>query len=124
SWSETLDDRKFYYGVIEQPEEKPTNRRAAMGFMQKWVAVGPMSSISLDTETPYVGQHSPVVTLTGAQEQGMIQHGLAIKSGTDYIGRIVLRADSGSKVTVRLSWGNNQSVSQRISTSTKWKTHH
>lgn len=123
-WSETLDDRKFYYGVIERPEEKPENRRAAMAFMQKWVAVGPMSSISLDTETPYVGEHSPVVTLTGEKEQGMIQYGLALKSGIDYIGRIVLRGDSGQKITVRLSWGDGHSVSHAVTTSKKWKTHH
>src|SRR5690606_12663634 len=90
-WSETLDDRKFYYGVIEKQEEKPTYRRAAMAYIQKWIAVGPMSSISLDTENPYVGEHSPVVTLNGSQEQGMVQHGLALKSGTAYNGRIVLR---------------------------------
>src|SRR5690606_7438365 len=124
-WSETLDDRKFYYGVIEKPEEKPTNRRAAMAYIQKWIAVGPTSSISLDTENPYVGEHSPVVTLNGSQEQGMVQHGLALKSGTAYNGRIVLRGDSGAKVTVKLTWGSgeNQTASHRISTSKKWKTY-
>src|SRR5690606_41389940 len=27
-WSETLDDRKFYFGVLEKPEPEPTDRRA------------------------------------------------------------------------------------------------
>ena len=46
-WSETLDDRKFYYGVVAQRDGKPADRRGAMGFMEKWVAIGPMSAIAL-----------------------------------------------------------------------------
>ncbi|MBO9715634.1 MAG: alpha-L-arabinofuranosidase [Pseudoxanthomonas sp.] len=123
-WSETLDDRKFYYGVIEKAEEKPTDRRAAMGFVHKWIAVGPMSAIALDKDHPYVGEHSPVVTLDGSQERGMAQHELALKSGTPYNGRIVLRADPGVEVTVRLVWGSDGSgaLAQEIPASEKWKT--
>ncbi|HEX7764699.1 MAG TPA: hypothetical protein VF433_13945, partial [Cellvibrio sp.] len=80
-WSETLDDRKFYFGVLEKPEPEPTDRRARMAMMQKWLAVGPISAISLDTQNAYVGEHSPVVALDAAQERGMVQHKLAIKSG-------------------------------------------
>lgn len=122
-WSETLDDRKFYFGVLEKPEPEPTDRRARMAMLQKWLAVGPISAISLDTQNAYVGKHSPVVALDAAQERGMVQHKLAIKSGTPYKGRIVLRGD-GAKVTVRLSWGEGQSVAHKISTTKKWKTHH
>ena len=123
-WSETLDDRKFYFGVLAKPEEKPTDRRGAMSYMQKWIAVGPLSAISLDTETPYVGEHSPVITLDGTQPRGMVQHELALKSGVPYNGRLVVRADRGVKVTVRLSWGDGQSVSQRVSAPRTWKTRH
>jgi alpha-N-arabinofuranosidase len=122
-WAETLDDRKFYFGVLEKPEPEPTDRRARMALMQKWLAVGPISAISLDTKTPYVGEHSPVVALDASEVRGMVQHKLAIKSGVPYKGRIVLRGN-GAKVTVRLSWGEGQSVSQRITTTKKWKTHH
>lgn len=122
-WSETLDDRKFYFGVLEKPEPEPTDRRARMAMMQKWLAVGPMSAIRLDTQNAYVGEHSPVVALDAAQERGMVQHKLAIKSGVPYKGRIVLRGD-GAKVTLRLSWGEGQSVAHKISTTKKWKTHH
>src|SRR5690625_7304416 len=52
-WSETLDDRKFYFGVLAKPEEKPTDRRGAMSYMQKWIAVGPISGISLHHESPF-----------------------------------------------------------------------
>lgn len=121
-WSETLDDRKFYFGVIEKPEPKPTERRGAMAYMNKWIAVGPMSAISLDTENAYVGEHSPVFTLDGTEERGMVQNELALRADVPYNGRIVLWADRGVKVSVRVSWGDGQSVSQRISASKNWKT--
>ncbi|WP_331344978.1 hypothetical protein [Cellvibrio sp. UBA7661] len=122
-WSETLDDRKFYFGVLEKPEPEPTDRRARMAAMQKWLALGPISAISLDTQNAYVGAHSPVVTLDGEQERGIVQQRVAIKSGVPYKGRIVLRG-TAAKVTVRLSWGDGRSVAQKISTTKKWKTHH
>src|SRR5690625_7480919 len=86
-WSETLDDRKFYFGVLEKPDEKPTDRRGAMSYMQKWIAVSLLSAISLDTENPYVGEHSPKFTMDGTQPRGMVQHELALKSGVPYNGR-------------------------------------
>src|SRR5690606_13601669 len=122
-WSETLDDRKFYYGVLAERDRKPDDRRGAMGYMEKWVAIGPVSAIALDTERPYVGEHSPVVTLDGAQERGMVQHGLALKSGTAYNGRIVLWADPGVTVTVRLLPGQGrEALSTRVRASSQWGT--
>lgn len=122
-WSETLDDRKFYYGVLAERDRKPDDRRGAMGYMEKWVAIGPVSAIALDTERPYVGEHSPVVTLDGAQERGMVQHGLALKSGTAYNGRIVLWADPGVTVTVRLVPGEGrEALSTRVRASSQWGT--
>lgn len=122
-WSETLDDRKFYYGVLAERDRKPDDRRGAMGYMEKWVAIGPVSAIALDTERPYVGEHSPVVTLDGAQERGMVQHGLALKSGTAYNGRIVLWADPGVTVTVRLVPGQGrEALSTRVRASSQWGT--
>ncbi|WP_374012653.1 alpha-L-arabinofuranosidase [Pseudoxanthomonas koreensis] len=122
-WSETLDDRKFHYGVVAQREQKPTEGRAARAFVEKWVAIGPASAIALDTERAWVGEHSPVVTLDGSQERGMLQHGLALKSGTPYDGRIVVWADPGVTVTVRLVAGNGGEVlSTRVRASSKWGT--
>jgi len=123
-WSEVLDDRKFYHGVIEKPEAPPENPRAAMAFTQKWIAVGPVSSIRLDLKNPYVGEHSPVITVDGPQHVGIAQNALALKSSVPYNGRLVVWADSGVQVIVKLIWGNTpeQSISQKISTSKKWKT--
>src|SRR5690625_7371363 len=92
-----------------------------MSYMQKWIAVGPLSAISLDTETPYVGEHSPVITLDGTQPRGMVQHELALKSGVPYNGRLVVRADRGVKVNVRMSWGGGQGGSRRGWAPGTWK---
>src|SRR5690606_38000026 len=122
-WSETLADRKFYYGVLAGRARKPEDRRGAMGFMEKWVAIGPVSAIALDTERAWVGEHSPVVSVDGSQERGMVQHGLALKSGTPYEGRIVLWADPGVTVTVRLVRGNDsKTLSTRVRASSQWQT--
>lgn len=123
-WSEVLDDRKFYYGVIEAPETKPDDPRAAMAFIQKWVVVGSMSAIQLDTENPYVGIHSPVVSVNTTQPTGITQFGLALKSSAPYRGRIVVWADPGVKVNVKLIWGDaaEQTLTQKIATTKKWRT--
>src|SRR5690606_7339097 len=46
-WSEVLDDRKFYYGVLEKADPVPTDGRAARAYLHKWTVIGPMSAISL-----------------------------------------------------------------------------
>lgn len=123
-WSEVLDDRKFYYGVIAMPESKPDTPRAMLSFVQKWVAVGAMSSIQMDSERPYVGKHSPIISVNGQEPIGIAQNELALKASVPYLGRIVVWADSGVKVVVKLTWGNGpeQMVSQKISTTKNWKT--
>lgn len=123
-WSEVLDDRKFFYGVLEKPETKPEDARAAMRFIRKWVAIGSMSAIQLDSSRPYVGEHSPVVTVNGVQKNGIAQHELSIRSSTSYNGRVVVWADSGVTVFIKLVWGDapEQTLSQKISTSKKWKS--
>lgn len=124
-WSEVLDDRKFYYGVLATPESKPTDRRAAMGFIHKWSVVGPISAVTLDSENAYVGEHSPVVTLDEAILHGMSQSDLALTGGKTYQGRIVLAAESGAEVYVKLTWGSEgQQQSIKLRTSKKWKTLH
>src|SRR5690625_7825303 len=92
--------------------------------MREWIDCGRICDIGLSNETSYVGEHSPVITLDGTQPRGMVQHELALKSGVPYNGRLVVRADRGVKVTVRLSWGDGQSVSQRVSAPRTWDTRH
>ena len=123
-WSEMLDDRKFYYGVIEKPEVKPTHPLAALSFNQKWLAVGPLAAIQLDTQNVWVGQHSPVITANEEKPVGIAQPEIALKADAEYNGRIVAWAESGVDLVVKLTWGEGpgQSLEQKIATSKKWQT--
>jgi alpha-N-arabinofuranosidase len=123
-WSEMLDDRKFFHGVIEKPETKPSHPLAALSFNQKWLAVGPISAIELDKEKVWVGQHSPVIIAMGDQPVGMAQRKIALKASAQYIGRIVVWAESGVKLKIKLSWGEGpeQSLEQKVATTKKWQT--
>lgn len=123
-WSEVLDDRKFYHGVLEKAEAKPEDPRAAMRFTHKWLAVGPISAITLDKQNAYVGEHSPVITLKGSRPRGVAQSDLALDGSKEYVGRIVLAADSRAEVSITLIWGDGNSDRQtvKIPAGSEWRS--
>ncbi len=123
-WSEVLDDRKFFYGVLEKPEPKPTDPRSAMRYIHKWVAVGPFDAIKMDKKNAYVGGHSPQVTVARSKPRGFAQHELALAGGKAYNGRIVLAADASVKVTATLIWGTGKNARQsvQLDSSQAWQT--
>jgi alpha-N-arabinofuranosidase len=83
-WAEMLEDRKFYFAP--GAEESP------------WNVIGEMR---MDGESPFVGAHTPVITLPG----GLAQGGLALIQGKTYTGRVVLAGDG--PVEIRLVWGDD-----------------
>lgn len=101
-WAEMLEDRKFYYAVGDK--ESP------------WKAVGEPSSVSMTTEQPFVGQHTPVVALPGGGRTAGIEQGaLALVAGKKYVGRVVLAGDpTAAPVTVSLVWGPGPSDRQSV----------
>ncbi|MGE5488159.1 MAG: alpha-N-arabinofuranosidase [bacterium] len=115
-WAEMLDDRKFYYPVTSaQPQQQAATSRAMRGRRaNRWVPIGPDSSVTMDTKTPWVGDHSPVITLDGAEPRGIRQAGLVLRKGKEYTGRVVLAADRGAKVVVSLVWGDAPGDRQTI----------
>ena len=121
-WSEVLDDRKFYYGVLEKPDEKPVEPRAARNYINKWIAVGSMSAFSLDTKNAYVGEHSPSIKLSGSL-RGITQHNLVL-TAKKYQGRLVVSSDVKTPVTVNLIWGDAKSdrASVEVESTTDWQT--
>jgi len=121
-WSEVLDDRKFYYGVIEKPEIPPEDPRARRRFVRKWSAVGPPAAITLDKQDPYVGDHSPKIELDNTSS-GITQTGLALKPSR-YNGRLVLATEGNVAVRATLVWGPGAEQQQtvRIPSSKKWRT--
>lgn len=126
-WSEVLDDRKFYYPVDSKPlPQPPAGRRRPMSALmmsRKWIPVGPDEDVTMDTTAPYVGEHSPVVRLTGTTPRGIAQDGLSL-ARKGYTGRIVVAADSGAEITVALIWGKGSHERQVVSVAAgpEWKT--
>ncbi|RZJ09378.1 MAG: alpha-L-arabinofuranosidase [Rubrivivax sp.] len=122
-WAEMLHDRKFFYGVLEKEEPKPdpANFRAAMAYIHKWTAVGPVSSISLDTADAYVGTQSPAVELSAAAPRGVAQSNIAVQRGKVYTGRIVLKAQQETDVSIVLiEGGKPQTV--KVKATPEWRT--
>jgi len=97
-WAEMLDDRKFYYPVLEkQPEQQ--------GFrvMQRWLSVGPIDAINMSEKHAYTGKLSPEILLSSSEYRGIIQGGLAVEEGQSYNGRIVIKAEYDLNLNIFLS---------------------
>ncbi len=87
-WSEMLGDRKFFYaiGAGESP----------------WTVIGPVETVSMSREQPFVGAHSPkIAPPSGGTAVGIRQGGLALRAGRQYVGRIWL-AGEAARVSVRI----------------------
>lgn len=122
-WAEALDDRKFFYPVDFQPV--PAGSRTGLrGPGRKWMPVSKDTTVIMDTAAPYVGEHSPVLTLAGASPRGFQQSGISIAGGKGYSGRIVVAGDTGAQVTVTLIWGDGagERQSQQIPVGSDWAT--
>jgi len=73
-WAEMLDDRKFLQPIAVPPSPAPPPR-GRPGALRRWSPVGPADAITMDADRPYVGDHSPVVKLNGAEPRGIRQAG-------------------------------------------------
>ena len=123
-WCEMLEDRKFYYDVMLKPPEDPRiNQRGAGGFglgrrrnvgPGRWNPIGPVTSVLMDSKNPFVGDHTPAITLAGSEPRGIRQTGLLFTQGVRYQGRIYLAGDSGAKVAIHLVWGTNSDIVRQI----------
>ena len=112
-WSEMLDDRKFYYPVGPAPANEPDSasrgfrgRRRGIG-PGRWNPVGPADSVVMDTNNPFVGEHTPRIELAGSEPRGIRQTGVRFIKGETYQGRIQLAGDPDARVTINLVWGTN-----------------
>ena len=119
-WSEMLDDRKFYYAVVPKPPAQPESaqrrlggfggfgggRRGAVG-PGRWNPIGPEDTVVMDTNNPFVGEHTPLIKLAGPEPRGICQTGVELIKDATYNGRIQLAGDSGAKVAIGIAWGTN-----------------
>ena len=75
-WAEMIQDRKFFDDVG--------------GKSSPWKAIGPAGSVTMDKVKPFVGVHTPKITLPGnGKPAGICQGGLALRKGKEYVGRIL-----------------------------------
>ena len=114
-WAEMLDDRKFFYPISSHPPAEPA---APSGFrrpaLRHWTPIGPDEFVTMDSDHPYVGEHTPVVKLRRSEAHGIHQAGLAVRKGKSYTGRIILAGTPGASVNVTLAWGDAASERQTV----------
>jgi alpha-N-arabinofuranosidase len=114
-WAEMLEDRKFYNPVTskapEQPAGPPWRRH---GPLRHWSPVGGDEVVTMDTKAPYTGDHTPLIKLSGSEAHGVLQTGLAVRKGKEYMGRIVLAGSPGAVVKVTLIWGKEAGEHQTL----------
>jgi alpha-N-arabinofuranosidase len=110
-WAEMLEDRKFYYPVTADfnPWATDSDKQWNAGPYKylkgsPWKVIGPPGTVTMDTNNPYVGKHTPAIHLAGdGNEVGISQDGLGVVKGRGYTGRIILAGDKeAAPVIVRI----------------------
>jgi len=112
-WAEMLTDRKFA-NPVTSAAPPPANSFFRRFAGEPFKPIGPESSVAMDTVHPFVGRHSPRVTLAGSEPRGIQQSKLRVGRGRSYAGHIYLAGDAGSRLEVRLVWGPGPKDSQAI----------
>jgi len=117
-WAEMLEDRKFFFPVNgEKPGwdmhagKKVSYEGEGVPYeilvASPWQPIGPKSAVAMDKNSPYAGEHTPVITLDGSSgARGICHPRLGFVKGKEYTGYIVLKATAGvKKVEVALAAG-------------------
>jgi alpha-N-arabinofuranosidase len=125
-WAEMLEDRKFYYPVTgEAPAWEMVAGRAVpwegggvpyeLLVRSPWMILGEKDAVVMVRERPFVGEHSPRVTVAAGKPGGLMQERLGLEVERDYVGRIVLAGEAAAgPVEVSLVWGGGASDRETI----------
>jgi alpha-L-arabinofuranosidase len=120
-WAEMLVDRKFFYPVASGAPTPPPvianaggNPRFRRTPTRWWAPVGGDNVVTMDTKSPYTGEHTPLVTLDAKQAHGLSESGIAVRKGKAYTGRVILTGAPGAVVKVALIWGKEAADRQVI----------
>jgi alpha-N-arabinofuranosidase len=113
-WAEMLDDRKFFNVIPTPVVSGGSGPRFGRTRQRPWTVVGPKSALEMDTLRPFVGKHSPRVTVDGSEPRGIEQAGLALVGAKVYTGRVVLAGSPESRVAVSLVWGRRPSERRTV----------
>ena len=130
-WSEMLVDRKFFYPVDTSAPTPPPVMGNAVGnprFRRTptrwWAPVGGAGVVTMDAQSPYTGDHSPLVKLDLKDPHGLSQSGISVRKSKSYTGRIVLAGDPAIVVKVTLIWGGGAMDRQTVTLHTLGAAYH
>ena len=85
-WAEMLADRKFFYPVGSSAPTPPPvianaggNPRFRRTPTRWWAPVGGDSIVTMETNSPYTGEHTPLVKLDAKEAHGLSEYGIAVR---------------------------------------------
>jgi alpha-N-arabinofuranosidase len=125
-WAEMLEDRKFYYPVdgrapawtMHVPGEASWEGEGhpyELLTRSPWMILGDHDAVTMSTQGPFVGEHTPRIALGDAGPGGLQQERLGLVAGKRYTGHVVLAGDSSAApVDVSLVWGPGTSDRQTL----------
>ncbi len=100
-WAEMLEDRKFFSAVGSKTSP--------------WKVIGDSGAVRMSQEKPFVGEHTPEIALPGGAAGGIVQDGLGLREGKDYVGRIWLAGKpEAGPVRVSMIWGDGPKQRQTV----------
>ena len=104
-WAEMLEDRKFYFPITESysPYRSLRDTPYPVVGASPWQLVGSGASVTMTTNQPFVGRHTPKVRA----EAGLRQRDLGVTAGKRYAGYAWLKAAQGQAgAEISLAWGD------------------
>jgi alpha-N-arabinofuranosidase len=120
-WSEMLVDRKFFYPVSTSAPKPPPVMGNAAGNprfnrtpTRWWAPIGGDDVVTMDTTSPFTGDHTPLVKLSAKGPHVISQSGIAVRKGRPYTGHIQLAGSPGAVVKVTLIWGKEAADRQTV----------
>ena len=122
-WAEMIMDRKFYYEIKDKFDpwayrNEPYWDTDYYRYLNAspWQVMGPLGTVTMDSDNPYTGKHSPVIHGNKSKSKtGIKQSWLTLKKGQKYTGRIILSGDREAvPVTVQLVLKNGKTLSRNI----------
>jgi alpha-N-arabinofuranosidase len=120
-WAEMLEDRKFYfpikakYNPYRATSGIPKDSPYAVVGASPWQITDEAESVTMVTEHPFVGKHTPLIEDGG----GIRQLDLGLVKDKKYVGYIYLKAkEKEADVTVSLLWGDKDADRDSIQLST------
>ncbi len=112
-WAEMLEDRKFYFPVTADyaPYARLTETEFPVVGASPWEILGDAAGVTMTTDAPFVGKHSPRVTAGN----GIRQHDLGVRADMPVDGYLWAKALAGrATLRVTLTWGDGSEARESI----------